>query len=113
VQGLDLTRVLERVPGFTFSRTGGLGSQTAVRLRGDEGQHTLVLVDGVRVEDPSAPSGGFDFGTLTSSGSNASRCCAANSVVWGSSAIGGVIARDHARDRWRRSLGRSRLAPQL
>ncbi|NMN03452.1 MULTISPECIES: TonB-dependent receptor [unclassified Novosphingobium] len=93
VQGVDITRVLERVPGLTYSRTGGLGAQTAVRLRGGEGQHTLVLVDGVRVEDPSAPSGGFDFGTLTSGGIERIEVLrGSNSVIWGSSAIGGVIA---------------------
>lgn len=93
VQGPDLTRVLERVPGLTLSRTGSLGAQTAVRLRGGEGQHTLVLVDGVRVEDPSAPSGGFDFGTLTSGGIERIEVLrGSNSVVWGSAAIGGVIA---------------------
>lgn len=93
LQGPDLTRVLERVPGLTLSRTGGIGAQTAVRLRGGEGQHTLVLVDGVRVEDTSAPSGGFDFGTLTSGGIERVEVLrGSNSVIWGSSAIGGVIA---------------------
>lgn len=93
VQGPDLTRVLERVPGLTFSRTGGLGSQTAVRLRGDEGQHTLVLVDGVRVEDTSLPSGGFDFGTLSSGSIGRVEVLrGSNSIIWGSAAMGGVIA---------------------
>jgi len=66
VQGADLTRVLERVPGLTVTRTGGAGSFTGVRLRGAEAEQTLVVLDGVRVADPAAPGGGFDFGNLLS-----------------------------------------------
>ncbi|MFM2302547.1 MAG: hypothetical protein RLZZ84_2283, partial [Pseudomonadota bacterium] len=56
VQGPDITRVLERIPGLTFTRNGGIGSFTGVRLRGADAEQVLVLVDGVRVEDVSAPS---------------------------------------------------------
>ena len=93
IQGADITRVLERVPGLTFSRNGGPGSFTGVRLRGADAEQVLVLVDGVRVEDVSAPSGGFDFGTLTPGGvERIDVLRGSNSVVWGSAAIGGVIA---------------------
>lgn len=93
IQGQDLTRSLERIPGLTLSRNGGVGTATSVRLRGSEGQHVLVLVDGVRLEDTSAPSGGTDFGTLTPGGIGKIEVLrGSNSVVWGSSAIGGVIA---------------------
>src|SRR3990167_8790511 len=68
IQGPDITRVLERVPGLTITRNGGPGSFTGVRLRGSDAEQVLVLVDGVRLEDVSAPSGGFDFGTLTPGG---------------------------------------------
>ena len=33
VQGADLTRIFDRVPGVVTSRNGGVGSVTAVRLR--------------------------------------------------------------------------------
>lgn len=93
VQGPDITRVLERIPGLTFTRNGGIGSFTGVRLRGADAEQVLVLVDGVRVEDVSAPSGGFDFGTLTPGGvERIDVLRGSNSVVWGSAAIGGVIA---------------------
>jgi vitamin B12 transporter len=93
IQGPDITRVLERVPGLTFTRNGGPGSFTGVRLRGADAEQVLVLVDGVRLEDVSAPSGGFDFGTLTPGGiERIDVLRGSNSVIWGSAAIGGVIA---------------------
>lgn len=93
IQGQDLTRVLERVPGLSITRNGGPGSFTGVRLRGADAEQVLVLVDGVRVEDVAAPSAGFDFGTLTPGGiAQIDVLRGSNSVVWGSAAIGGVIA---------------------
>lgn len=93
LQGQDITRALETVPGLTLTRNGGPGSFTGVRLRGADSEQVLVLVDGVRVEDVSAPSGGFDFGTLTPGGiARIDVLRGSNSVVWGSAAIGGVIA---------------------
>lgn len=93
IQGPDVARVLERVPGLIITRNGGPGSFTGVRLRGADAEQVLVLVDGVRMEDVAAPSGGFDFGTLTSGGiERIDVLRGSNSVVWGSAAIGGVIA---------------------
>ncbi|MBA4088773.1 MAG: TonB-dependent receptor [Novosphingobium sp.] len=93
IQGPDITRVLERVPGLTITRNGGPGSFTGVRVRGSDAEQVLVLVDGVRLEDVSAPSGGFDFGTLTPGGiERIDVLRGSNSIVWGSAAIGGVIA---------------------
>ncbi len=93
VQGADLTRALERLPGVTFSRNGGLGSATSLFVRGANSQQVLVLVDGVRMADVAAPSGGFDFGTLLAGGiGKVELLRGSNSVVWGSDAIGGVLA---------------------
>ncbi len=93
VQGGDISRVLERLPGVTLARRGGLGSQTSMFVRGSNSEQLLVTIDGVRVEDTAAPSGGFDFGTLLTGGIGRIELLrGSNSVVWGSSAIAGVLA---------------------
>mgnify|MGYP000550077787 CR=1 FL=1 len=53
-----LARVLERVPGLTFTRNGGMGGFTGVRLRGAESEQVLVLLDGVRVAVTGASNNG-------------------------------------------------------
>ena len=45
--------LLRSVPGFTVSHTGVAGSQTQVRVRGAEANHILVLIDGIRANDPA------------------------------------------------------------
>ena len=64
VQGPDLARVLERLPSVSLARSGPLGSQTSLFVRGANSQQLVVTLDGVRLADVAAPSGGFDFGTL-------------------------------------------------
>jgi vitamin B12 transporter len=93
VQGPDLTRVLTRLPGVSFSRNGGLGGQTGLNVRGANADQLLVLIDGVRIADYASPGGGYDLGNLL--GGNLSKLellRGSNSVVWGSQAIGGVLA---------------------
>ncbi|HSQ97025.1 MAG TPA: TonB-dependent receptor [Croceibacterium sp.] len=93
VQGPDLTRVLAQAPGVSFSRNGAQGSFTGLHVRGAEAEQLLVLVDGVRVADPAAPGGGFDFGNLLAG--NVGKIDlqrSSNSTIWGSDAIGGVLA---------------------
>ena len=93
IQGPDITRVLERAPGVTISRNGGVGGFTAVRVRGADAEQLLVLIDGVRVADAASPGGGFDFGNLLAGSIDKLELLrGSNSVVWGSQAIGGVLA---------------------
>ncbi len=93
VQGPDLTRVLERLPGVALARSGPLGSQTSLFVRGANSQQLVVTLDGVRLADVAAPSGGFDLGTLMTGGIDKIELLrGSNSVVWGSDAIGGVLA---------------------
>lgn len=93
VQGADLTRLFERLPGLSVARNGGIGSTTSVFVRGADSAHLLVTIDGVRVADMSSPNGGYDFGGLVSGGIGKIELLrGSNSVVWGSDAIGGVMA---------------------
>jgi vitamin B12 transporter len=91
-QTVVLSDLLATVPGVSVARNGGLGTTTAVRIRGAEAEQTLVLIDGVRVNDPSSPGGSFDFANLLAgSAQRVEVLRGPNSVVWGSQAIGGVI----------------------
>ena len=93
IQGSDPVRLLERLPGVAISRNGPLGSATSVFVRGANSQQLLVTIDGVRVDDQAAPSGGFDFGTLLNGGVGRIELLrGSNSLAWGSDAIGGVLA---------------------
>jgi vitamin B12 transporter len=93
VQGGDIARVLELAPGLSLSRNGGPGAFTGVSLRGASAEQLLVLVDGVRLADPASPAGGFDFGTLLPAGIGKIEILrGSNGTIWGSQAIGGVLA---------------------
>lgn len=91
-QTVSLTDYLATTPGVTVTRNGGPGSFTGVRIRGAEAEQTLTLIDGVRVNDPSSPGGGFDFGNLLAgSVERVEVLRGANSVAWGSQALGGIV----------------------
>lgn len=91
-QTVALSDLLATTPGVTVTRNGGLGTLTTVRIRGAEGEQTLTLIDGVRVNDPSSPGGGFDFANLLAGSIDRVEVLRGpNSVPWGSQAIGGVV----------------------
>ncbi len=92
LQGPDITRVLERLPGVTTASYGGPGGFTPVFVRGASSEQLLVLIDGVRVNDVAAPGGGFDFGNLLAGSiEKVELVRSPGSVVWGSDAIAGVL----------------------
>ncbi|HMQ92288.1 MAG TPA: TonB-dependent receptor [Amaricoccus sp.] len=81
---------LRALPGVAVSQSGGTGTFTQVRIRGAEGNHTLVLVDGVEVSNPA--SGEYDFANLlTDDIARIEVLRGPQSSVFGSNAIGGVI----------------------
>jgi vitamin B12 transporter len=83
---------LRELPALDVNRSGGPGGLTSVFMRGAASSQTLVLIDGVIVNDPISSDRGFDFANLTTD--NVERIEVVRgpqSVLYGSDAMGGVI----------------------
>lgn len=79
--------------GLAIARNGAFGGQAALRIRGESSGRSLVLIDGVVVNDPSAPGGGFNFASLDVADIERIEILRGpQSVLYGSEAIGGVVA---------------------
>jgi len=88
-----LVDVIAAAPGVTVNQNGNFGGVGSVRVRGASSEQTLVLIDGIVVNDATSPGGGFDFSRLDSS--NVERVeilKGPQSTLWGSDAIGGVLS---------------------
>ena len=92
LQSATISEALQTVPGVSIAARGGLGSQSSAFIRGGNSAQTLVLIDGVRINDLTSPNGAFDFGGLmTGNIGRVEILRGPNSVIWGSQAIGGVV----------------------
>jgi vitamin B12 transporter len=86
-----VTDVLRIVPGVSVAAAGPRGSQTQVRLQGAEANHTLLVVDGIRFNDPAAGNEARFELLPTDLLDRINVILGSNSALWGSEAIGGVI----------------------
>jgi vitamin B12 transporter len=91
-QDIGATELLLRTPGITVSRNGGYGTSTALRIRGAESDHTVVVIDGVKLNDPASAGGGYNFANLMVGDIDRIEVMRGpQSILWGSQAIGGVV----------------------
>ncbi len=85
--------VLRQVPFLFLTRSGGAGGLTTVTLRGGKPNFTLVMLDGIPVNDISDTLGGsFDFAMLSTDNVDHIEIVRGPlSSVYGSEAVSGVI----------------------
>ena len=87
----SLPDLLRGQPGLSVSQQSGLGGLTQVRMRGREANHVLVLVDGVEANDIGQGSE-FNFSQFPVQQIQRIEIVhGAESAIWGSDAIAGVI----------------------
>ncbi|MDC0508222.1 TonB-dependent receptor [Luminiphilus sp.] len=87
-----LPQLLESEVGITATQTGGIGAVSGVRIRGQDGFRTKVLLDGVDISDPSSPQIGPRMEHIVSNSLDRIEVLrGTQGLLWGADA-GGVIA---------------------
>lgn len=92
-QPADVVSLLSCVPGLNVEQPGSRGSLSSVYLRGSDANFTMVMIDGVKVNDPNDARGGsFDFSTIDlHSLERIEIIYGPSSAMYGSDAVAGVI----------------------
>lgn len=83
---------LRMVPGLDVKQSGAYGGSTSVFMRGAKPEHTLVVLDGVEMNDPTAIGAAYDFANVTVDNIERIEVLSGpQSTLYGSHAMGGVI----------------------
>jgi outer membrane cobalamin receptor len=90
---LSVTELLRSVPGLHIDQNGGRGGVASIYTRGADPNFTLVLVDGIQLNDPQNSRGGsFNLSDLDVAGIERIEIIRGPlASVYGSAAMGGVI----------------------
>ena len=87
---ISILDLLSSVPSIDVASNGGKGQTGSIFMRGTNSDHTLVLVDGIRVS--SATSGGTSFNSISLEMIERIEIVQGpRAALWGADAIGGVI----------------------
>ena len=82
---------INSMAGVGFTQNGGMGSTTNINLRGMSNNRVVVLIDGVRLNDPSSTSGASLQHLMIQDISRIEIIKGAQSGIWGADATAGVI----------------------
>lgn len=86
-----VVEALNTLPGISFVSNGGMGNTSSVFLRGMDSKRILVLIDGVKYQDPSNTSGAAFSHLMISDIERIEVIKGPQSGVWGADASAGVI----------------------
>jgi len=89
-QAASLQELLGDVAGITIVNNGGLGKVSNVLMRGTEGEHTLLLIDGVRVASATAGTAPWEL-IPVSQIERVEIVRGPRSTLYGTDAVGGVV----------------------
>ncbi len=88
----DVRSLLEHVMGIDVYSDGPRGQKTSIFMRGTNSNHTLVLLNGIAINDQSSPKAMFDFGYDFLQGLQQIEIYkGASGAIFGPAAIGGAI----------------------
>jgi vitamin B12 transporter len=89
-QAESLAEVISMVPGVTVAQAGGPGQQTSLFLRGTESDQTLLLWNGIQLNNPYF--GGVNWQLISTDGIERVEVARGPfSALYGSNALGGVV----------------------
>lgn len=88
--GRSLSEIIAQSSGLQIVANGGLGKSSNIFIRGTEGRHVLLLIDGIRVGSATLGTASFD-NLPTSSIERIEVLKGPASALYGSDAVGGVV----------------------
>lgn len=87
----SVIEALNTLPGIDFTQSGGIGQQSSLFIHGFSNKYTLVLIDGIRANDPSNFEGVMLDQITLSDIERIEVIKGAQSGIWGADASAGVI----------------------